>query len=101
MEKWIEIVGDTNDGDYITNRETITDEQLKEIQPVIDAIKKASEGRYGHNYDTSEYGERNAEGLFGKVPGFDLFDELVPYGEHGIHTIDSIIVLEGTATSLL
>jgi hypothetical protein len=41
-------------------------------------------------------GEKSPSELYGNIPGFNLFDELRPYGEYGIHTIVSVeIIYEG------
>ena len=98
MKKYIEIVGDTNDGDYVSERTEITDKEIEEIKPVIEAIKNSKEH---HNFDTSEHQNGDAEEVYGHLEGFGLFEDLVPYGEYGIHTIDSIIILEAKETKLL
>ena len=39
MKQYIEIKADTHDADYVTRRVEITDEELKIIEPVIEAIR--------------------------------------------------------------
>ena len=107
----ITIIADTNDGDYVTQISTINKEDLAIIKPLIAAIKrfkpykvkrKDHMGKFTwthhHNYPNSEYirgdlGEKSPRELYNfseKV--FELFEEYVPYGEHGIHTIESITI---------
>lgn len=88
--KYILIKADYNDGDYVTSKHEITDEQIELIKPVIKVIKD-NDGNYpiGDMSDSSN----NAELFYGHIEGFDLFEELVPYGEYGIHTIESIEII--------
>ena len=92
MKRLLVIVAD-NDGDYVTEMNEITPEQLEELLPVFEAIKNfkpykaTSEGgspwTHSHNWPkgSGEY-----------VPRKDL-GEKSPYGEYGIHTIKTIKVL--------
>ncbi|KKL70172.1 hypothetical protein LCGC14_2107600 [marine sediment metagenome] len=110
----ITIVGDTNDADYITQVESISEEDLEIIKPLIKAIKNFKPYKIGykcswdsnktgywthdHNYP---YGECLRDDLGEKTPRelydfdekvFELFEEYAPYGEYGIHTIESITI---------
>lgn len=107
----ITIKVDTNDGDYATEISTISDSDLDKIKPLIAAIKKfqpyktksesGMDWEHSHNYP---YGEVLREDLGEKEPRdyyhgvvsnndvFDLFEDLLPYGEYGFHTIVSIDV---------
>lgn len=99
------IKADTNDGDYIEESSIVTDEEVEEILPVIEAIKafepyvgtKPDHWPYKHssNYPAGEaaredLGEKSAYNLYGHLPGYETFDEFVPYHEYGIHTIESV-----------
>lgn len=105
----ITITADVNDGDYITEVSPISEEDLKIIKPLIKAIKNfkpyetKSKGstltwKHHHNYPSGEIvrgdlGEKYPDDLYDfdeKV--FNLFEEFVPHGEYGIHTIKSITV---------
>jgi hypothetical protein len=90
MVKYIIIEADTNDGDYITERSVITDEQIKLILPIIEEIEK-NNGQYGKGEVGYDF---DAEENYGHLENFELFDEFAPYGEYGIHTIESIEILE-------
>jgi len=102
----IKITADTNDADYVTEVSDIFEEDLDKIKPLIAAIKKfkpyttKSNGlswSHSHNYPL---GEALREDLGEKSPrevykGFDeevfqIFEDLIPYAEYGIHTIISI-----------
>lgn len=122
MSKYeIIIVGDTNDADYVTKISTITEKQLNEIKPLIAAIKKfkpyngKSESGYESTHDNNypygngEYipredlGEKRPEEIY---PQFtrqthDLFQNFCPYGEDGIHTIESITIQPATKKTKL
>jgi hypothetical protein len=108
MKKYLIIVADTNDGDYVTSKNEITDEQIELIKPVIEAIKNFKpyigtqpdywNHLHGHNYTTQEctrldLGELSAKSLYGNLEGFELFDEFCPFDEYGIHTIESVTIL--------
>lgn len=93
---------DTNDGDYETTEIAITEKQIERLRPVIEAIKNfkryktktgyGSSWEYNHNYPIGEccrkdLGEKSAEELYGHIKGFEEFNEMIPCGEYGIHTI--------------
>ena len=93
---WIE--ADMNDGDYVQSFKTISPEELLEILPVIEAIKEFKSYKAGNrtvNYPTYEgldEGMLTPKELYGHLEGFEMFDELIPHGEYGVHTIKSIIL---------
>lgn len=109
MNKYILIEADTNDGDYISKLTEIYDEELELIKPVIQAIKEFKpyignkpdywNSLFRHNYPTSDccrknLGEKTTFEMYGHLEGFDLFGELIPYEEYGIHTIKSIKIIQ-------
>ncbi len=109
MKYYISIEADTNDGDYIQKLSEINQETLELIKPIIQAINefKPYNGKecsymstgywtHYHNYPKGEstredLGEKTAYTLYGHIQGFDIFDDLVPYG---VHSIDEIVLLE-------
>ena len=107
MKKIIVISADTNDADYIKSVNDITDEKLESIKPVIEAIKNFKPYKvikrgitwtHNSNYPCGEVyskasGELSKDELYGHIEGFNDFDNLVPYSEYGIHTIEFIKVL--------
>ena len=114
MKTFIRIVADTNDGDYIDYFDETTEEQLAFILPVIEAIKKfkpyksktesGSEWTHRCNWVTGEchrkdLGEKSPNELYVKTgmvtqTQFDAFAELVPFGEHGVHSIKTVEILK-------
>ena len=88
MKKYIIITADTNDGDYVIEKSEITDEQIIKITPIIEALK-LNDG----DFTTNEMGN-SGEKQFGSFLGYELFRQFCPSGEYGIHTIESIEILE-------
>ena len=103
------IKADYNDADYITETNTISEEDLELIKPLIakiaefprrSRIKNAVGDRdMTHNYDTSGHHRNDVGGneyysQFFPQEVMDMFEELLPYGgdDMGIHTIVSIEV---------
>jgi hypothetical protein len=93
MKYEIVIKADTNDADYITETSDITEKQLERIKPIIKEIKTGGKReRYGHNFPNGEYQGAHVRELYEHVnqKDLDFFIDLCPYGEYGIHTIESI-----------
>ena len=114
------IEADTNDADYVSTINEITKDDLEKLYPVFDAIKNFKpyngksvdkdcqfdhERTHNHNwpYGDEEYipridlGEKTVEEIYADVltpDQIELFTDLCPFGEYGIHTITSIKVLE-------
>jgi len=84
------IVGDTNDADYVTEISKISEETLDDvIKPVVSVLKKNS-----YNWDLSDhviekYPSELYAGILTQQQIYD-FSEFCPYGEDGIHTIESV-----------
>jgi hypothetical protein len=109
---WLEIKGDYNDADYVTQRTDITQEQLESFKPLIAAIQAdgAKSGHYGRGrWGTSEASDEDEHPHvvykeFGEAL-IDAFDEFVPrcgYNEGGgIHCIENILLIEGTEECLM
>ena len=116
MQKFIRIVADQNDADYVSSMKPITDKQLELVTPMIKVLKnfKPYKGKvdksirpgtgkdwtHEHNFCTGEclredLGEKSPEQLYvesGLVSKdcFEQFDDLLPSCEGGIHTIKSV-----------
>lgn len=100
MKKYIYIKADTNDGDYISTITLIKEEDLKQLMPVIEAIKANSRS---HNWGVGEYADTQLEEQYPNI-NFKLlewFNEYVPYGEYGVHTIETIEIYEVTSKTVL
>lgn len=93
------IVADTNDADYVTSINTVNDVTLGELLPIVDAIKNFNanhpRGCGEYNWRIGEYASVD-EGPSHVYSGvltedqIDMFTDLCPHGEYGIHTIESI-----------
>ena len=85
---WIK--ADTNDADYITSERSVTDSDLEVIRKVCKVIKENS-GPHDIKWETGEIG--NPYDTWGKLLTeleIEIFDNYVPYGEYGIHTIEAV-----------
>lgn len=111
--KYIRLVADTNDADYVETFEPISDENIAKLGPIVQAIKsfkpyRGNEYTPGH-YHSHDYnwttGDSVREDLGGKPVKevyshldpdlIDWFSETyIPSSEYGIHTIESIEILE-------
>lgn len=101
------IKADCNDGDYVYSFRNIDEEDVKILHIIANVIRNLTTGKREpfHNWNTSEY-KRESEltpyqmyvlsGLLTESQ-FDFFAELAPYGEFGIHTINSIKLIETKA----
>lgn len=108
MKKHIIIKADTNDGDYITSNNPITDEQVELIKHVVEAIKNFKPYQvncqgmtltHRHNFPygdclRKDLGEESVQELYGHLDGFKTFIFFIPYAEYGIHSIKSVDILE-------
>ena len=84
----LKIVGDVNDADYVTEISKISEKTLEDvIKPVVSVLRKNS-----YNWDLSGNEKKPAD-LYADLltqEQIDNFSEFCPYGEYGIHTIESI-----------
>jgi len=90
MIKYIIIEVDTNDGDYITSKNEITDEDIELLKPILEIIK-SKDGVYR----TGEMG--SPRNTYSKIElsnkQIKLLGDYIPYGEHGFHTITRVYVI--------
>lgn len=103
MKKYILIKADVNDGDYISSKNEITDEDIELIKPIIDAIKEydndKSIKRQKWNWDINGYNDQDPNQRYVKsgkcsLESFDYFNDLLPFMDNqDIHTIESIEIL--------
>lgn len=93
-KKYLVIVADTNDADYVETMNVVTDEQLQKLDLIIKAIKKCKDRHNWPNYDGADKSiEQLYEGILTEKQ-IEFFNDLCPTGEYGIHTIESIRLLE-------
>lgn len=95
MQKYIIVKADTNDADYITKKSKITDEQIKKIKHITKIISKNDnswgKGEVGYN---DKFEDRYKDLL--SEEEMNLFENFTPFGEWGIHSIESVEILEVT-----
>lgn len=109
MEKYLYVIADSNDGDYVYSLNKISDETLNTLQPLFEAIKNFESYKVGlftheSNFPVNEchredLGQLSAieyyvnKGISEEI--IELFiDDYLPYHEYGTHTVNSIQVLE-------
>ena len=111
MKYYLNVVADTNDSDYIESFSEISKDNLEKIKPLIKEIKNfepyEAEGagyiglnQHHHNWPVGEIrrddlGEKSIEQIYSNIEPsiIRLFNEhYVPYGEYGVHTIESIFL---------
>lgn len=109
-KKYIIVKADTNDADYITNKSLINDENLKIVTDIINKVERQTIRYWDVNSKdwkeikaktiSWETGEMQSEPLTVQHPELteeeiEFMDEnYIPNGEYGIHTIESIEILE-------
>ncbi len=101
MKRYVIIKADTNDGDYVTSKNEITEELEKVIRKVCKVIKK------DQSWGTSEMLEEDNDPQRWVKKGklteeeVEIFSYLAPSGEYGIHTIESVEIIEVTKETVL
>lgn len=82
----IVIKADTNDADYVTSTEKISLLEIEEIvKPALEIIKAN-----GCSVPWSEYGNEVPDSFKEEEELMEIFRDMCPYGEYGIHTIESV-----------
>lgn len=103
MARTITVKADTNDADYITNTQILDEEDLPTILKVIKAIKafdaRTRRGSGEYNWYNSYHGcsrpgPRDVYEDILTEEEIELFENYIPYGEDGIHTIESVEIYE-------
>lgn len=106
MKKYIIITADTNDADYITSKNEISEEELEELTPVIEVLQdrkklflKQNNWDLRHNWENGEIDNGKtpeklyiSTGLLSEEQ-VEIFEDYLPSDEYGIHTIESIEIL--------
>lgn len=87
MKKYLEVIADENDADYLTRRTLVTEDDIEELLPIIQEIKN-KKGKWKLDYEDlyKLYDNLSHEQL-------NLFEDYINEGECGVHTIDSITIL--------
>lgn len=105
MARTICVKADTNDADYIHNIQLLDEADLPTILKVVAAIKEFDAthqrgtgdynwyARYEH-YGRKRSGPREVYEEVLTEEEIEIFEEYIPYGEDGIHTIESVEIYE-------
>ena len=96
MKLYIEIIADSNDSDYVTERTEVTSDIIGELLPVIKAIKECKNHYNWPNFDRSDLSPCELYVKTGLITEeqYDHFSEYMPYIEGGIHSIVEINILK-------
>ena len=110
MEKYIVIEADINDGDYVTKQTLITDEQIIKIKEILGKMPKQKDykGNTLKNirYETREVGNDDKENSDYQCitnEEKDFLRKFLPSGDYnfyGIHTIESVEIMQKLETLL-
>lgn len=106
MSKLVLIEGDTNDGDYVTAKNKISDTDILKLKTILSKLERDKLQGGGLAKTISwETGEMQSESLEEQHPELsleeiDFLDNLCPHGEYGIHTIESVEIIEEVETLL-
>ena len=87
-QKKIEIQVDTNDGDYVSETNVISDEDIAILKPLF---KKINDNRGNFPHGECADDNNNAEKMYGTTEEMKdalvLLDDYLPYAEYGFHSI--------------
>jgi hypothetical protein len=106
MKKVVIIEADTNDGDYITRNIELNNTRKcsgKFTEELIHKVCGALKDPRYRNWVTTEYisdNEQEPKEMYKNKltqDEIEIFNGEVPFGEHGIHTIVSVRILEITS----
>ncbi len=97
--RYIRIVADHNDADYVETFRPVSDEEMEKLLPVAQAIKEYGtsdnwpRGCYCYRPDRFDPSVEEIYPFLTQEQ-IDYFDEWVPKSEGNVHTIESITVME-------
>lgn len=102
--KVLYVQADTNDADYVVAEHPVTDEEVQRIVKIVDKLMRSQSARKDRPYDKTELNWENGErgnsagdyvdeGIL-TLDEAELFENYLPYGEYGIHTVKTIEVRE-------
>lgn len=99
MKKYIIITADYNDGDYVTKKSEISDEQIEMMRNIVNKVDKIE--LYGGGYAGSfewKTEDQQEEPLLLAHPELTeeeikLLEKFRPCAEYGIHSIEDIEIL--------
>ena len=95
MKYMVIIKGDMNDADYVEQASYIEENEIEQLKRIISVLQTVP--KYEHNWPRGEYLDKTPEDIYGDQlteDDYGFMEEFVPYGEGGIHSIDSIRLLK-------
>lgn len=96
MKKYIIITADTNDADYVTRKTVINDTEIKLIKEILSKLPKNGRRISWKNGDMGDTASELIKNNILTEEEVEFFEEYLPRGEYGIHTIESVEILEVT-----
>ncbi len=83
------IKADYNDADYVSSTHKMSEEEIDLIKPLVAAIKANGGDWPAHEYASGDNDIRVKYKEFSEE-AIDLFNDICPCGEYGIHSIESV-----------
>lgn len=104
MQKYIVIEADINDGDYVTEKTVITDEEIIKIKEILGKMPKQKNHK-GEDlpeirYETREIGDDDKENSDYDYITYEekqFLNKFLPSGDYnyaGIHTIENVHIVQ-------
>ncbi len=92
VKQYCIIEADTNDGDYVTKKREIKDEDIAKLKVILKKVKKQGGTISWETLDiaSEELVEQHPELTEEEC---EFLDDYCPSGDNGIHTIESIDIL--------
>lgn len=94
MKKYVIIEADYNDGDCVSRKTEVEDSDIEVIKKVCKLLKKDSGWGNREARDEGNNPYRFVENKKLTEEEVDLFSDLCPSHEYGIHSIESVELLE-------
>lgn len=93
--KYAIVEADTNDGDYVMEQTVITDEDINVVKNAIAKLNGIGSGLAWGKGDMRE-DNNDPHKIYPQLSDLeiDIINDISPHGEYGIHTIESIKILE-------
>lgn len=95
MAKFIVIQADTNDGDYVTNKLSISEEDILKFTNILNKI---TDDHYDLSWGTLDMKDvdNDPESIYPQLTKeeIDFVGSFLPSADYGIHTIESIEIIE-------
>lgn len=88
----VRIIADYDDGNYVEESTECSEEEYKKLRPVLDRVVGVLHKKHG-SWETKECGnseEQYVEDGYLSAEDAEIFSSIVPSGQYGIHTIESI-----------